>query len=111
MTISWNDSGFKKKCVSAAMDGLEEWGQTAWLSQARQDCPVKDGTMRNSLGVERSDSEKCVYVGGGGAASDYILKQELDRSLHHEVGKSGFIKDSCEMHAGKLTAYVKKHVG
>ena len=111
MSISWNDSAFKKKVVSSALDGLEEWGRVEWHPQAYKDAPKKSSTMAGSLGVERSDSEKCIYVGGGGQAKDYILKQELDRSLHHEVGKAGFIKDSMQMHISKAPAYVKKHIG
>lgn len=110
MSIQWNDTNFRKKVVQNGMDGLEDWCRTVWQPQAKQDCPVKDGTMRNSLDVERSDSEQALYVGGGGAAKDYILKQELDRSLHHEVGKAGFIRGSVEMHASKLGQYVEKHL-
>ena len=110
MSISWNDSGFKKKIVSAGMDGLEEWGRVEWHPQAYKDSPKKTSTMAGSLGIERDDANKCLYVGGGGQAKDYILKQELDRSLHHEVGKAGFIGDTVQMKASKLPAYVKKHI-
>lgn len=108
--VSWNDGGFKKKIKKQGLDGLEEWGRAAWHPQAYRDAPKKTSTMAVSLGVERDEANSCIYVGGGGAAKDYILKQELDRSLHHEVGKAGFIADSVEMHSGKLASYVKKHV-
>lgn len=110
MGVQWNDSSFKRKVVSAGMDGLNEWGLTVWLPVAKQNCPVDQGTMRNSLGVERDDANKCIYVGGGGQAKAYILKQELDRSLHHNVGKAGFIKDTVEQNISKAPSYIKKRL-
>lgn len=109
--VKWDDSEFKKKVISGGMNGLEEFALTVWLPQAKNDCPVKDGTMRNSLGYERSDKERAVFVGGGGAAKDYIFKQEMDASLRHTTGKSGFIRGAVTDNASKLPAYVKKHVG
>lgn len=94
-----------------ALDGMEEWARVLWLSQAKSDCPVDKGTMRNSLTVERSDAEKCIYCGGGGAAKKYIKRQELDRSLQHKVGKAGFIRDSVLIHLNKLPSYIKNKVG
>ena len=111
MSISWNDSAFRKNMQKRGLDGVEEWCRAEWQPQAKQDCPVKGGTMRNSLGVERDDANNCIYVGGGGDAKDYILKQELDRSLRHEVGKAGFIGDTVQQNISKLPAYVKKHIG
>lgn len=107
--ITWNDANFKKKIKEKGVDGLEEWGRTVWHPQAYKDAPKKTSTMAGSLGVERGPD--CIWVGGGGQAKAYILKQELDRSLHHEVGKAGFIGDSVQMHARELPAFVKKHVG
>jgi hypothetical protein len=111
MTVSWNDTNFKKSTKTKGLDGIEEWCRAVWHPQASRDCPVDGGTMKGSLGVERDDAANCCYVGGGGDSKDYILKQELDRSLHHEVGKAGFIKDSLEQNISKLPTYVKKHVG
>ena len=51
----------------------------------------------------------CV-VGGGGEASSYIAKQELDRSLRHPVGKAGFIQDSVTMHKSEMIEIVKKKI-
>ncbi len=106
-------SNFKKfgdEKTMKALDGVEEWARTLVLSQAKIDCPVDTGTMRNSLTTERSNEEKCVYVGGGGAAAKYIKRQELDRSLHHNVGKAGFIRDSVLMHLNKLPEYIKRRI-
>jgi hypothetical protein len=110
MPVSWNDASFKKNAHKAGMDGIEEWCRVEWQTKAKQDCPVHTGTMRGSLGVERDDANSCCYVGGGGAARDYILKQEIDRSLHHDIGKAGFIGDTVQDKASKLSGYVKKHL-
>ncbi len=106
MTVTWHGHD----ATSKALDGMEEWAMVEWRPQAYKDAPKKNGTMANSLGHERDDANKLVRVGGGGEAKAYILKQEMDRSLHHEVGKSGFIRDSCNMKAAKLPEYVKKHI-
>jgi hypothetical protein len=109
MPVTWN-RGWGSKIVSRAMDGLEECVRVEMLAQAQRDCPVDRGTMRASLGVERDDANKCVYLGGGGAAKAYIFRQEIDRSLNHTVGKAGFIRDSVEMHASKLPKYIKRRI-
>ena len=110
MTVSWDDSNFHKNTIKKGVDGLEEWGKVEWHPKAFGDSPVKSGAMRGSLGVERDDNNKCIYVGGGGESKDYILKQELDRSLHHEVGKAGFIMDTVKEKSPLLSQYVKKHI-
>ena len=113
-TVKWDHKAFVDGKVKAGMDGVEEFALTVWLPQAKINCPVapvNGGTMRNSLGYERDDGNKCVYVGGGGAAKDYIFKQEMDASLRHTTGKSGFIRGAVTDNASKLPAYVKKHVG
>jgi len=112
--IKWDHKAWVDGKVKQGMDGLEDFALTVWQPQAKQNCPVAEvngGTMRNSLGYERSDREKAVFVGGGGAAKDYIFKQEMDRSLHHTTGKPGFINDTLQQNISKLPEYVKKHVG
>jgi len=111
MSVTWNDANFKKSIKQKGMDGVEEWCRAVWHPQAARDCPVDQGTMKGSLGVERDDSASCCYVGGGGASSSYILKQELDRSIRHNIGKAGFIGDTVQQNISKLPQYVKKHVG
>lgn len=106
----WWKSDWGRKKTAAAMDGLEEWARTLVLTQSKADCPVDTGTMRNSLMVERSDSEKAVYVGGGGAARKYILRQELDRSLKHTVGKAGFLRDSVMIHLNSLPEFIRRRL-
>lgn len=108
--IKWDHSKFLNDTKKKGVDGLEEFALGVWKPQAQSDCPVKSGTMKNSLTTERDDAKSCVYVGGGGAASSYILTQEMDRSIHHRVGKAGFILDSVNMHSHEIPDYVKKHV-
>jgi len=110
MPVDWRGGAWGKKIQQRALDGVEECVRAVMATQAREDCPVDRGTLRASIGTERNDAEKCVYLGCGGAAKAYALRQEVDRSLHHRVGKAGFIRDSVLMHAGKLPAYIRKHM-
>jgi len=109
--LRWHPEKFIKKTEEAALDGIEEWARTIWLSQAKEDCPVAlrfGGTMRNSLGVVREGNY--IKIGGGGPARDYIYRQEMDRNLNHRDGqKAGFIRDSATMHKGKIIKFVEKH--
>lgn len=109
--IKWHDEAFRKDTVKGGMDGIEEFAITVWHPQAYRDAPKLTSTMAGSLGHERDDGAKCVYVGGGGQAAAYILKQELDQSLVHPTGKAGFINDSLQSNISKLPSYVKKHIG
>ena len=108
--IKWDHTAFLKNITSKALDGVEECAKGVMLTQAQKDCPVDRGTMRDSLGTERDDTNRCIYLGGGGDAKAYIKRQEMDRSLNHPSGKAGFIRDSVQMHSSKLTSYVHKHV-
>lgn len=108
--ISWKGAVFTALVKKNAMDGLEEWCQGTWLPQATKDCPVDSGVMKGSLGVERNDAGQFCLVGGGGEASSYIARQELDRSLKHPVGKAGFIQDSVNMHKSKLVPMIEKRI-
>jgi hypothetical protein len=76
----------------------------------KEQCPVKEGTMRNSLGVERDDANLCVYIGGGGAAKDYIFRQHQDLALNHPVGKAKFISQPVQQLSNEIPSYIKKHV-
>jgi hypothetical protein len=108
-----------RKIEQEAYEGILEWGWTVWLTQAQEDCPVGiypagsgryGGTMRGSLTVVGEVAVLTVFIGGGGAASKYILRQEKDGSLNHTTGKSGFIKDSYEMHRAKIIPMVERHI-
>lgn len=98
------------KLEKKVLDGIEEWGLVEWLPQAYIDSPKKTGIMAGSLGVQRDAENHCVRIGGGGEASDYILKQEMDRSLRHPVGKAGFIGDTFNDKISSLPDYVNKHL-
>jgi hypothetical protein len=108
--IKWDHSNFLKNVEKKGLDGLEEWAKVEWHPQAYRDAPKLTGTMAGSLGYERDNGKKCIYVGGGGQAKAYILKQELDRSRAHPTGKAGFISDNVQAKASKLSSYVKTHI-
>lgn len=116
--IKWDHSKFLKSTRTKALDGVEEVARVHMATQARQDCPVGQyddgrvgGTLKGSIGVERDDAKGVVYLGCGGAAKAYAHRQEVDRSLNHREGqKAGFIRDSVQMHAGKLNAAIEKHI-
>jgi hypothetical protein len=117
--VDWFPEAFMAKAEKAAMDGVESWAKINWLTQAREDCPVGQyppssgrtgGTMRASLDVERDDENNMIHMGGGGAAADYILINELDRSRNHAVGKAGFIRDSFDMHIAELAPTVQQFI-
>jgi hypothetical protein len=109
MPVSWNDSNFKKSTKTKALDGVEELARTKMLTTAKERCPVKDGIMRGSLGVERDDANSCVYLGGGGPSKDYIFRQHQDTSLNHRVGQAKFISSAVEEHSSELKEYIEKH--
>ena len=109
-TVSWHPESWLKDTVTKAMDGLEEGVRGPMATQAKEDCPVDSGTLRNSIGVERDDANKCVYLGCGGPARDYAFRQHQDMSLNHPVGRAKFISGAVEQHAPKLKSYVEKHL-
>jgi hypothetical protein len=106
----WKGSEFKRTLEKAAIDGLEECVRVKMATQAKLDCPVDTGTLRGSIGVTRLD-EKSVMLFAGGAASKYAFRQEVDRSLHHTVGKAGFIRDSVYMYSSEIPTFIKKRAG
>ncbi len=108
---NWNQ--YKKSTADKALDGIEECARALMLTEAKERCPVapvNGGTMRNSLTVERDNSKKVVYLGGGGAAKAYIFRQHQDTSLNHTTGQSKFITTAIEIHSPKLKQFVEKHV-
>jgi hypothetical protein len=109
-SVKWDHSKFLKSTVTKAMDGLEEIARGPILTRCKEECPVKDGIMRGSLGVERSDSEKCVYIGGGGPSAKYIFRQHQDTTLNHPVGKAKFIADPIQALSSQIPKYIEKHI-
>ncbi len=111
--IKWDHSAFLKSEHDKAMDGVEELARGSILTEAKEGCPValvRGGTMRNSLGVERDDKNSRCYVGGGGAAKDYIFRQHQDMTLNHTTGHAKFITQAVEAHSGELKKYIEKHL-
>lgn len=106
--VEWAAAAVIQSAKEKAMDGLEEWAKGEVLSEMKRQCPVDQGTMRNSLGTEREDDK--IILGGGGPAESYIYRQHQDASLNHPVGKSHFIVDPVEQLAGNAAKYVEKHL-
>ena len=110
-SISWHPESWIDGTVKKAMDGLEEGVRGPMQTQSKEDCTVSSGTLRNSIGVERDDANKCIYLGCGGAASAYAFRQHQDMSLNHPgAGKAKFISGAVEQHAPKLKGYIEKHI-
>ncbi len=107
--FKWDHSAFVKDTEKKAQDAEEEFARTVILPQCQEECPVDKGVMRDSLGVERVGSE--IHIGGGGAASGYILRQHQDLSLNHpNGGKAKFIQDPVEQHAKEMAAFIEKRI-
>jgi hypothetical protein len=106
----WAAGAVIARAKEAALDGLEEWAKGEVLSEMKRQCPVDQGTMRNSLGTERDDARGVIVLGGGGPAESYIYRQHQDASLNHTTGKSHFIVDPVEQLAPNAAKYVEKHL-
>lgn len=106
----WAAGAVINRAKEAALNGLEEWADGEVLSEMKRQCPVDQGTMRNSLGTERDDARGVIVLGGGGPAESYIYRQHQDASLNHTTGKSHFIVDPVEQLAPNAAQYVEKHL-
>jgi len=110
-TVDWHPESWQKSIKTKALDGVEECVRGLMKTQAQEDCPVDQGTLKGSIGVERDDANKCIYLGCGGPARDYAFRQHQDMSLNHPgAGKAKFISGAVEQHAPKLKSYVEKHL-
>lgn len=109
--FDWKGDKFASDLESKILDGVQEWAEAPVLTQALEECPValdNGGTMRGSLRVIREDD--AVYIGGGGPAKAYILKQHQDMTYNHRAGqKAKFILDPVNDNAPDLPDYIKKH--
>lgn len=109
--VEWNDRAFRATKKRQALDGIEECAKVHMVTEGKRVCPTRTSTLKGTIGTERDEARRCVYFGCGGAAKAYALRQEMDRSLRHKPGqKAGFIRDSADMHRGKLKDYVQKRV-
>jgi hypothetical protein len=109
--IKWDHKHFLKSTETKALDGVEEVARGPMATTAKERCPVDHSTLRGSIGVERDDAGKCVYIGAGGPAAAYAFRQHQDMSLNHPgAGQAKFITSSIEAHEGKLKATIEKHI-
>lgn len=106
--VTWWDDGFSDKAKGLAMDGLEELARAVILTDAKENCPVKDGTLRNSHTTERKESS--VVIGAGGAAAPYGLIQHERVDFQHTSGEAKWLENAFNRHIGEAPEYVKKHL-
>jgi hypothetical protein len=109
-TVKWDHSAFLKSTISKALDGVEECARGPMASTAKERCPVDTGTLRGTIGTERDDKAKCVYLGCGGPAKAYAFRQHQDMTLNHPSGQAKFITSSVDTHSGKLKSFIEKHI-
>ena len=75
---------------SEAMKILKAWALEL-KGRSQQECPVDQGTLRDSCVVEETSDS--VTVGYGGAASSYAAEQHENLHYHHTIGKAKFLED------------------
>ena len=94
---------------------LASMGQTA-EGYAKEDCPVGTpestgkkgyigGTLRGSIANEVVEDEKAVYIGTN---VEYAIYVEMRDSVHHQTGKSHFLRDACATHADEYRSIAEK---
>jgi hypothetical protein len=106
----WASASVISRARKNALDGVEEWARGEVLSEMKRQCPVDQGTMRNSLGTERDEENNVIILGGGGSAEKYIYVQHQRADFNHTTGKSHFIVDPVEQLTPNLPEYVQKHL-
>jgi len=109
-SVQWDHSKFVKSTRTKALDGVEACAKTVMATTAKERCPVKDGILRGSIGVERDEANSCVYLGCGGPAKAYAFRQHQDLTLNHPVGQAKFITSAVETHSKELKSFVEKHI-
>lgn len=109
MDFVWNAEEIAKDMHEKALDGLEELARVEMLTEMKLETPVLHGTLRDNETIERR--ENSILIGTGKVTDDYAEKQHNDRSLHHKVGKAGFIEDPFNRLAVKAPEYIQKHTG
>jgi hypothetical protein len=111
--------------VDKCLKSLDEFAGTEWgavckayetvvlgviVPECMDECPVDTGALRASIPLcsdVKATPTVCVgFIGAGGIAGDYALRQHEDLTLHHEVGKSKFIEDPVMRNAPKVAGMV-----
>ena len=107
--FEWNTISFESEMHEKAMDGLEELATVVMLTEMKNTTPVDHGTLRDNETVERRADT--VVIGTGKVTDSYAEVVHNDRSIHHKVGKAGFVEDPFNAHKGEANEYIAKHTG
>lgn len=90
---TWNKNVFGKDLEKAGLDKLELQGDLI-LAQAKLQCPVDEGPLRDSGKVARDNENKCIWVSfGSGPSKKYAVKQHERTDLYHDDGKAKYLED------------------
>jgi hypothetical protein len=106
--VTWRGDTVAAKINEALLDGAEEWARADVKTDAMENCPVDQGTLKGTHGVERDD--RSVAVGVGGPAAPYALRQHEDATLHHTVGTDHWMEKALKNKMGELNPKLEKHV-
>ena len=103
-TIKDHTDEVNKALDSAIQRSLIEIGLIA-EGNAKVNCPVDTGRLRNSITNEHDDTT--VYVGTN---VEYATHVEIDDTKRHPVGKSHFIRDSIATHIDEYRQIFDKNL-
>lgn len=97
---SWDSNygpGVKKK----ALDLIEAKTMSEMLPEAKSQCPVKYGPLRDSGNVIRDGNS--VLIGfGKGPSQKYAVVQHERMDYHHKVGKAKYLQDPFNQMSKKI---------
>ena len=105
--IVWNNS-LADQFQAAVVDGAEEWARGDVMTLADENCPVKDGTMRDSHTVERNGA--IITMGYGGSAAPYAERQHEDLTLTHPVGQHKWLENAFNWQLPLLKGNIEERV-
>ncbi len=105
--IVWNNA-LADQFQAAVVDGAEEWARGDVMPLADENCPVKDGTMRDSHVVERNGNT--ITMGYGGPAAPYAERQHEDLTLYHSVGQAKWLENAFNWQLPLLKSNIEERV-
>ena len=98
-TFTIDLTSHKDEVIQAATQqillGLEAIGEKG-EGYAKEECPVKTGVLRASIGHKPVQSELAVYIGTNKEYAPYV---EYNDQAHHTTGKAHFLRDAAANHA------------
>lgn len=105
--VVWNNA-LADQFQAAVLDGAEEWARGDVMPLADENCPVKDGTMRDSHVVERNGT--IITMGYGGSAAPYAERQHEDLTLVHTVGQHKWLENAFNWQLPLLKSNIEERV-